>query len=92
MPLHETICKRVSGEGTSYTVLAMMADPEKHPPLKDVGYKSPTVIMTVFTDGGEAVTSHDRYKVVRELDGNDDWLLSELDLLEDEVHELSDDV
>jgi hypothetical protein len=84
------LIERLEGQGTGYTVMAKRIDPDEHPAMEHVGYSSPTTIFTVWTDGGVAVTSHDAYQVVRDLDGDDDWLLDDLQAMDDALRAADD--
>jgi hypothetical protein len=81
----QELIERREGQGTGYAVMAKRIDPEEHPAMARVGYKTPTTIFTVWTDGGIAVTSHDLYEVVRQLNGDADWLLDDLHAMKQKV-------
>lgn len=78
--------QRVSGQGSAYTVLARRIDPDEHgDALESVGYTSPFTQFVVWTSGGQCWTDHDEYRLVRKIDGSNDWLLTELKRIEDEL-------
>lgn len=73
------------GSGNGYSVQAVLLDPDVFGELSRAGYRDLTVLYTVFS--AEVVSSHDRYKVARELPGDTEWLLDDLEAIGAKLHD-----
>ena len=83
------VIKRVSGQASAYTVLAKRLDPDEHPDLEAAGYHSPATMYVVMT-GGQVWAHYDTHKLIREMPGQNDWLIDQLDDLALDLREQED--
>lgn len=74
----------VSENGTAYSIQVQRVKSQDNNAFDQRGISTPFTLYTIFT-GPEVYASHDRYKLLRELPGNTDWLHDHLDRLEDSV-------
>jgi hypothetical protein len=82
----ETTIEYVEGEGSGYTVKVDLLDPNEYPALEKQGYGSPFALFTVFA-GAEVFTDHDRFRLIRQMPGNNKWLHDHLERLENDLRE-----
>jgi len=77
----ETVTEYVEGKSTGYTIRAQLLDPEANPPLKKQGIRSGEyVLFTVFA-GAEVYSHYDRFKLIRQIPGDNGWLHDHLQRL-----------
>lgn len=80
----DTITEYVEGKASGYTVMVQRIDPEEHPGVEKQGYHSEFTLYSVFA-GAEVYSSHDRHKIIRRMTGQNDWLLDEIERLEEQL-------
>jgi len=74
----------VSENGTAYTLQVQRIKSQDNDAFDQRDISTPFTLYTVFT-GPEVYASYDRYKLLRELPGNANWLHDHLNRLEDSV-------
>lgn len=81
----DQLTEYVEGQGSGYLARVERLDPDADPDLERVGFRSETTLYVVVADGGQTWADTDRYALVREMTGQNDWLLDELDRLRREL-------
>lgn len=80
----DAVSEYVENNSTGYTVIVQRIDPDDHPTVEKQGYHGPFILYTLLA-GAEVYSHHDRFKIVRQLPGENDWLHDPLRRLEEQV-------
>lgn len=79
-----TATEYVEGDSSGYTIRAQLLDPDANPSLEKQGFRSPKVLFSVFA-GAEVYSHYDRFKLIRQMPGNNEWLHEHLQRLADQL-------
>lgn len=85
------VIRRVSQRSTGYTVIATLIEAEtdaEQAALSDAGFGQTTILYAVLGPSTHLL-DYDKYRLVRALPGDADWILEELHAVEDRLREVA---